>query len=131
MAIRKEFSFPSRDGINTCHAYSWSPDDGNIRAIFQIVHGMEEYMDRYDDFASFMAGHGFLVVGEDHLGHGLTAATEKDLGYFAEHDAETILVRDVHRLKNRRNAFFCNRLRYFSHELFETFPRRPLQECFY
>ena len=68
MAIRKEFGFPSRDGINTCHAYSWSPDDGNIRAIFQIVHGMEEYMDRYDDFASFMAGHGFLVVGEDHLG---------------------------------------------------------------
>ena len=101
MAIRKEFGFPSRDGINTCHAYSWSPDDGNIRAIFQIVHGMEEYMDRYDDFASFMAGHGFLVVGEDHLGHGLTAATEKDLGYFAEHDAETILVRDVHRLKKR------------------------------
>lgn len=99
MATRKEFGFPSRDGINTCHAYSWSPDDGNIRAIFQIVHGMEEYMDRYDDFASFMAGHGFLVVGEDHLGHGLTAATEKDLGYFAEHDAETILVRDVHRLK--------------------------------
>ena len=78
MAIRKEFGFPSRDGLNTCHAYSWSPDDGNIRAIFQIVHGMEEYMDRYDDFASFMAGHGFLVVGEDHLGHGLTAATEKD-----------------------------------------------------
>ena len=64
MAIRKEFGFPSRDGINTCHAYSWSPDDGNIRAIFQIVHGMEEYMDRYDDFASFMAGHGSLWLAK-------------------------------------------------------------------
>ena len=38
MAIKKEFTFPSRDGINTCHAYSWEPEDGNIRAVFQIVH---------------------------------------------------------------------------------------------
>ncbi len=99
MAIKKEFEFPSRDGINTCHAYSWAPEDGNIRAIFQIVHGMIEYMDRYDSFASFLAENGFLVVGEDHLGHGRTASTEKDLGYFTEKDAETIIVRNVHRLK--------------------------------
>ncbi len=99
MAIKKEFTFPSRDGINTCHAYSWEPEDGNIRAVFQIVNGMVEYMARYDDFACFLTGNGFLVVGEDHLGHGRTAATEKDLGYFTERDAETVIVRDVHRLK--------------------------------
>ena len=46
MSVKKEFSFPSRDGINTCHACSWEPDNGNIRAVFQIVHGMQEYIDR-------------------------------------------------------------------------------------
>lgn len=99
MAIRTEFTFPSRDGIHQCHAYSWAPDNGEIRAVFQIVHGMIEYMDRYDDFACYLASHGFLVVGEDHLGHGLTVKDNSELGYFCAYDADTILVRDVHRLK--------------------------------
>lgn len=99
MSVKKEFSFPSRDGINTCHACSWEPDNGNIRAVFQIVHGMQEYIERYNAFAEFLASNGFLVVGEDHLGHGHTAATEKDLGYFTKDHPETVIVRDVHRLK--------------------------------
>lgn len=99
MAIKKEFTFRSRDGINTCYAYSWAPENGNIKAVFQIIHGMVEYVQRYDAFASFLAAHGYLVVGEDHLGHGKTAATEKDLGYFCPQDPETVLVRNAHRLK--------------------------------
>lgn len=99
MAIRTEFTFPSRDGIHQCHAYSWAPDNGEIKAVFQIVHGMIEYVDRYDDFAGFLASYGFLVVGEDHLGHGKTVKDESELGYFCTYDADTILVRDVHRLK--------------------------------
>lgn len=99
MAIRTEFTFPSRDGIHQCHAYSWAPENGEIKAVFQIVHGMIEYMDRYDDFAGFLASQGFLVVGEDHLGHGLTIKDSSELGYFCAYDADTILVRDVHRLK--------------------------------
>ncbi len=99
MAIRKEFTFRSRDGITECHAFSWAPDDNKVKAVLQIVHGMVEYMERYDDFANFLTRHGFLVVGNDHLGHGRTAKTADDLGYFAEKDPDTILVRDVHRLK--------------------------------
>lgn len=99
MALKKEFTFRSRDGVNTCRAYSWAPEDGRIKGVFQIIHGMVEYVERYDDFATFLSAHGFLVVGEDHLGHGRTAATEKDLGYFCPDDPETILVRNAHRLK--------------------------------
>lgn len=99
MVIKKEFTFLSRNGRDRCHAYSWAPKDQNIRAVFQIVHGMQEYVPRYESFAAFLANEGFLVVGEDHLGHGLTAAADKDLGYFTEGDASTVLVRDVHRLK--------------------------------
>ncbi len=99
MIIKNEFTFPSRNETDKIHAYSWAPKDGNIRGIFQIIHGMQEYVERYEEFAIFLAKNGFLVVGEDHLGHGRTAATDKDLGYFTPHAADTILVRDSHRLK--------------------------------
>lgn len=99
MVIKKEFTFLSRNGIDNCHACSWAPENGQVKAILQIVHGMLEYVERYEDFANFLANQGFLVVGADHLGHGKTASTDKDLGYFTKHDASTVLVRDVHRLK--------------------------------
>ena len=99
MIVKKEFTFLSRNGTDNCHAISWAPEDGNIKGVFQIIHGMREYTDRYNDFATFLAEQGFLVVGADHLGHGKTAKTEKDLGYFGEGDIPTILVRDAHRLK--------------------------------
>ena len=99
MVIKKEFTFLSRNGKDNCHAYSWAPENGQIKAILQIVHGMLEYVERYEDFANFLANQGFLVVGADLLGHGKTAASDKDLGYFTEKDSSTILVRDVHRLK--------------------------------
>lgn len=99
MVTKKEFTFLSRNGKDNCHAISWTPEDGKIKAVFQIIHGMREHIDRYDDFATFLANNGILVVGSDHLGHGKTAPTEKDFGYFGEGDIPTILVRDAHRLK--------------------------------
>ena len=99
MVTKTEFTFLSRNGKDQCHAISWAPENTDIRGVFQIIHGMQEYTDRYDAFATFLAEQGFLVVGADHLGHGKTAATEKDLGYFGDGDIPTILVRDAHRLK--------------------------------
>lgn len=98
MVKKEEFTYPSRDGINQIHAVKWIPDKP-IKAILQIVHGMIEYIDRYDEFANYLCDNGIMVVGNDHLGHGKTAKTKEDLGYFAQKDGSTILVRDVHRLK--------------------------------
>lgn len=99
MILKNEITFPSRNGKDTCHAYTWKKADTEIIGIFQIVHGMQEHVNRYDDFARFLADKGFLVVAADHLGHGRTASCSEDLGYFGEGDVPTILVRDVHRLK--------------------------------
>ena len=99
MITKKEFTFLSRNGKDNCHAISWAPQEDKIKAVFQIIHGMREHIDRYDAFATFLAEQGILVVGADHLGHGKTAASEKDFGYFGEGDIPTILVRDAHRLK--------------------------------
>lgn len=99
MAKRREFTYLSRDGITQLNAYEWIPDDDRIDGIIQIVHGMAEHMDRYNDFASFLSDNHYLVVGNDHLGHGKSVKSDDDLGYIAQTDASTIIVRDVHRLK--------------------------------
>lgn len=98
MVTKSRFTYLSRDGIHKCQAYKWQNDNVPVKGILQIIHGMQEHMERYDEFASFMCDNGFIVVGNDHLGHGLTVLSE-ELGYFAKDNADVIVVRDVHRLK--------------------------------
>lgn len=98
MAKKEELYYDSRDGINKIHAIRWIPEE-EPKAVLQIVHGMAEYVDRYHDFAVKMAEKGFVVVGNDHLGHGLSVPEGGTYGYFCENDPATVVVRDVHRLK--------------------------------
>ena len=88
-----EFTFPSKDGVHRCHASLWEPD-GAPRAVVQIVHGVAEYAGRYDHFAQYLAGHGLVVCGEDHLGHGKTVDDGK-YGYFGKRDGWTLVTADV------------------------------------
>ena len=99
MAQKEDFYFDSRDGEHKIHAVRWIPDIEKPACILQVVHGMAEYIDRYDDFARFLADRGILVVGDDHLGHGKSVNPGEPYGYFCEEDAPTVLVRDEHRLK--------------------------------
>ena len=61
MPALKEFYFPSSDGKNKVYSRMWIPD-GEVRGTFQIAHGIAEYIDRYDNFAKFMASNGYVVV---------------------------------------------------------------------
>ena len=99
MIKKNFFSFPSRDGIHEIQAVSFLDDEKAPVAVVQLVHGMAEYIGRYEELALFLAGKGFLVVGSDHLGHGETARQMGDYGYFCENEPDVVLVRDVHRLK--------------------------------
>ena len=38
---------------------------------------MMEHVGRYRESAEFLAGHGIYVLGNDHLGHGKTAAARR------------------------------------------------------
>lgn len=67
----------------------------------QISHGMCEYFGRYTAFAEFLADHGFLVFGHDHLGHGHSAPTPNDLGFTSEGGGADCLVQDVLTLSQR------------------------------
>ena len=52
--------------------YRWAPP-GPPRGIVQLTHGMGEHLLRYEPLAADLTGAGWLVVGQDHRGHGATA----------------------------------------------------------
>ena len=78
--MRESFTIPS-NGIGQLHCCRWMPE-GEPKAVLQIVHGIAEYIERYDDFAGFLNGLGYVVVAEDHMGHGQTVGAEGTQGHF-------------------------------------------------
>lgn len=94
----KDFYFQSSTGHNKLRAHMCTPDV-EPKAVVQIVHGIAEHMDRYDDFMLFLANNGFVAVGEDHLGHGKSIEREEDKGFFAENNGWTYAVQDVEILR--------------------------------
>ena len=78
--MREDFWFDSC-GAGKIHGCRWSPE-GEPKAVLQIVHGIAEYIERYDGFAEFLTRRGFLVVAEDHMGHGQSIGSEGVQGYF-------------------------------------------------
>ena len=97
----EEFSFISSTG-KEIYARKWmNKSVSEYKGVVQLVHGMEEHIGRYDEFANFLANNGFIVVGHDHLGHGKTAKTEEELGYFTEEKGWFYLAEDIHILQNK------------------------------
>ena len=70
--------FTSHDG-REIQLYVWD-NVKEPKAVVKIAHGMAEHSARYDDFAQFLNSRGYVVVMNDHRGHGLTAAKDS-LGY--------------------------------------------------
>ncbi|MBR2546747.1 MAG: lysophospholipase [Eubacterium sp.] len=97
--MRNEFYYRSIDGEHKIHAVEWGPKD-EPRAVLQLIHGMTEYIGRYDEFASFMADNGFCVVGNDHLGHGDSVDSSDDYGYFREKNGNRCLLEDIRTLRD-------------------------------
>lgn len=105
---KEEFYFDSRDGKSKLHAVRYLPDLCPVTGVLQIVHGMAEYVERYEEFAAFLTERGFVVTGEDHLGHGKSVPEGGNFGYFCEQDPATVVVRDVHRLKKMTQSLFSS-----------------------
>ena len=60
---------------------------------------MTEHIERYHDFATFLAEHGYYVVGHDHLGHGKSVASAEKLGFFHETHGNEFVIADIHQLR--------------------------------
>ena len=78
--MRQDFWFDSC-GAGRIHCCRWTPA-GEPKAVLQIVHGIAEFIERYDDFANYLTEQGFVVVAEDHMGHGHSINNGGIQGYF-------------------------------------------------
>lgn len=103
----QDIFFPSSTGKNTIHARKCLPDS-KPRAVIQIVHGIAEHINRYDDFMLFLANNGFAVAGDDHLGHGQSVTKPEELGFFDEENGWDRVVADVGTLREMMHGEFPN-----------------------
>lgn len=96
--LKKEFTFPSVSGLADIHCASYLPENGEIRAVLQVAHGMAEHLERYEKFARVLCENGIALYINDHLGHGLSVKNDDELGYFGEKDGWQAFVEDCHEL---------------------------------
>ena len=70
---------------------------GQPQGIVQLVHGMAEHKERYEDFMQYLGELGYLCVLHDHRGHGESIREEADLGYMRTTGAAA-LIEDIRQL---------------------------------
>ena len=102
--MRTDHYFDSH-GAGKIHFCRWAPE-GQPKAVLQIVHGIAERVERYDHFATFLNSMGYLVVAEDHMGHGKSLAEDGIRGYF--HGGWFAAIEDTCQLMKDTMAEFPN-----------------------
>ena len=95
----EEFYFKGEEDLDV-HVYKWLPENIEPKAVIQIAHGMSETAIRYEEFAKNLTEQGYVVYINDHRGHGKTAKVIDNVGYLAEKDGFTCLVKDMDTLTN-------------------------------
>lgn len=80
-------------------AIKWIPEESvESLGVVQICHGMAEHIERYDDFARFLNKNGFIVIGNDHRGHGKSLEKKGDTGIFARKNGWTLALNDIRKV---------------------------------
>lgn len=92
-----DFLQTSSENINSQSLFYnlFYPEKQTIKASLLILHGMQEHSVRYNDFAKYLANQGFAVLTYDHLGHGNSVKSKKELGFFQIHNPDKKVVQDA------------------------------------
>ncbi len=96
----EKITFQSSDKEHTIKAHLYLPER-EPSAVLQISYGMNEFKERYEEFAEFLTNHGVAVAIGDHLGHGESVNSPDEYGYFGETNGARFLVEDEHLLLKR------------------------------
>lgn len=102
----------STDGVHELIGRIYLPQ-GQPVGVFQVVHGMTEHIARYDGFMRKMADAGYICFGYDHLGHGLTAKDDSELGFIAHRDGWKYLCDDVAKYSDEVRSEYGKDLPYY------------------
>lgn len=85
------FAVKSRiDGLKLSGMYI-EPIEQEAKAVIQIVHGMCEHKERYEEVMSYLAKEGYAVFIHDKRGHGASILAKEDLGYMYGGNADAYL----------------------------------------
>ena len=106
MAIVSEFYIPSSDGRTLIHVNQWTPAGRTITGVVQIAHGVAEYGGRYAPFARYLCSHGYVVVANDHLGHGRSVIEGCPMVYLGDEDGWRHVVDDMEALRRQVSRVF-------------------------
>lgn len=84
----KAYELKARDGYPlSIHVF----DAKQPTAVIQLIHGMEEHQERYENFIHFLTQNGYCVVSSNLRGHGKNAPV---LGHFKNYGGCVELVKD-------------------------------------
>lgn len=97
----------------------------HAKGYVQIVHGMEEHKERYDDFAQRLCEAGYTVVSSDMRGHGMNAPL---LGHFNDKNGYRDLLSDQKLIsKYIRERYKVEKVIIFAHSMGTIITRNLLQ----
>ncbi|WP_231895072.1 alpha/beta hydrolase, partial [Gordonia sp. 852002-10350_SCH5691597] len=101
-----EIEFTSANGRDTIFGWVYEPAT-KTRGIIHIVHGLGEHSRRYLRLITKLLDAGFVVVADDHAGHGKTAMTS---GVWADagDDADQVVVADERILRDKVRELYPN-----------------------
>lgn len=80
------------------HYTVYEPDGTATKAAILLLHGMQEHSGRYEGFAHYLKEQGYAVLTYDHTGHGRTAKTGEQLGFFHRREPDNILVNEAEQM---------------------------------
>ncbi len=99
-----EISYPSSDSVHTVHAEIYFPKDVTPVGVVMIAHGMVDYVERYIPLAEFLCAKGYVVAGNDHLGHGKTVNDASEFGFFAKKGGVDFVLADLYEMNKTLRA---------------------------
>lgn len=103
------------------------PEDRPIAHI-HLLHGMAEHIGRYEDFITYLTNEGFAVSGQDHRGHGQTAAFNGKLGHFGDAAGFDRIVDDAHEIISYyKTKFKAPKVILIGHSMGSFIARRYVQ----
>ncbi len=86
--------FASATGEGDIAVHKWTPH-GKPVGVIQFVHGMSEYVKRFEPVANFLTERGYVFCGHDHAGHGESIHKPENKGFFAEENGWDKLIADT------------------------------------
>lgn len=88
-----EFNWTTDDNLKI-YAKDWSVEDP--KAVFCLIHGMGEHVNRYNHLASFLNSKNIALIGNDHRGHGQSGGVRGHFRQFSDYlDEVDVLIKEA------------------------------------